>query len=139
MRRKERIIIFLGTIICIVILSFTLTISADEYKSIKGSNIIESEKIFINEVNNLSTQGILYRIEHPILYSIVKWHIGFRADRGDFLMRISTSHDGMYITHPILHHRGYWLFWTADSMCDFWNAVSVNWNWPYLSVYDWSS
>jgi len=139
MRRKERIIIFSGTIICIVILSLPPTISAVEFKSTQESNIIESEKIIMKGANNLSTQEVFFRIEHPIIYSIVKWHIRFRADRGDFLMGISISHDGMYYTHPILYHRGYWLFWTADSMCDFWNTVSGNWNWPHLSVYDWSS
>jgi len=139
MRRKERIIIFLGTIICIVILSFIPTISAVESHSQQQNMTLQPEKIITKGVHNLFPQEVLNRIRHPILYSIVKWHIGFRADRGDFLMRISTSYDGMYISHPILHLRGDWLFSTADSMCDFWNAVSVIWNWPYLSVYDWSS
>ncbi len=137
MRRKERIIISLGTIMCIVILSLPPTISAVGSQCQQQNKTLQSKKIITKGVHDQFLQGALYRIKHPILYFIVTSHLLLRAARGDYLVGISVRHYDAFLIHPILYYRGFWLLMTADSMCDFWNAVSGNWNWPYLSV--WSS
>jgi hypothetical protein len=133
MRRKERIIIFLGTIICIVILSLTPTTSAVERKSTQESNINESEKTFMNGENHLPIKEFILR--HPILFLIVVLQLEFRFSRGYYLEDISSYWDKQFVvTHPLLFIRGRWLQGTWEWEAMFWDIVShvSGWNWPYF-------
>ena len=112
--------IVIATILVLTLLLLMPSIQAIQQKTIEDEALYDFD--------------VLDKVKHPILYNLIKIIMSYRWEFGIELRDISIETDywgGVRILYPLLFLWWFWIHFTIQFNCVFWNNISdkLGWNW----------